>query len=194
MRVTNQVEELQSSLGDLEASDAPASRRAETHFMLAVAHLRLQENEIAIGHLQKCLAFDPTNAVAEAYLGAALAEEYQIDAARDHLERAVELAPQEMLVHLKLGEFKYRLGIYPEALRHFEQAARLQSPNAATAQYLTTLLEKTRKHNRNIIARDPKVVSFKGASRLLSRFKKTGPDSKAMPPVANPVTSGLETN
>ena len=172
MRLTNQIDTLQTELAHLEEFDASAKELANQHFALGVAHLRLQENEVAIKHLQKCVMLDSTNAIAHAYLGAALVEEYQVDAARDHLLEAIELAPDEMLVHLKMGEFQYRLGIYSEALAQFEQAARLQSPNLVTAQYLTTMLEKTRKHMRNSVARDPKVISFKGVGNFLGRFKK----------------------
>ena len=177
MQLTNSIEELRAEIARREGQkpETPEGQAdygldlANLHLTLAVAHLRRQENEPAIEHLKKSLEYRPAP-VTHAYLGAALLDEYQVAAAREHLDRAVELGPEEMLVYLKYGEFNYKLGFYPQAVENLEKAVRLQAPNEATARYLVALLEKARKHNRNVIVRAP--VSWKGPGlgRLFSRL------------------------
>lgn len=182
MRLTNSIEQQQDELARLEESGADAKQLAWHHFTLAISFLRKQEYEPAVEHLRKSVAYEGSNAVVRAYLGAALLEEYQVDEAKEQLELALELAPDEMLVHLKLGEFKYKLGFYPEAVTHLEAAAKLQAPNRATAQYLVELLEKVRHLNKNVIVRDPKAPNFKKLSTFFNRLSPRSKNTQSVLP------------
>jgi tetratricopeptide (TPR) repeat protein len=164
--------ELKAELLRLEAGGSDKAQLAQQHFILAVAHLRREEYGEAIRHLEQSLTYKENDPITLAYLGASLLEEYRVDEAREQLEKALALAPDQMLVWLKMGEFHYRLGFYPQALHHLEAASRLQAPNEATAQYLVTLLTKVRKLNRNIIVRNPVVPNLK---KIRAFFKRVVP-------------------
>jgi len=172
MRLTNHIDEMQAVLAHLEEQQAPAAELARQHFTLAVAFLRKQATEQAIAYLKQSLSYDDTNAIAYAYLGAALVEKQQVDEAKEALKKALVLAPDEMLVQLKMGEFQYKLGFYPEAVKYLEAAVQLQAPNQATAQYLVALLEKARRANAKAFIRESKVLDFKKIAQLFLNLTK----------------------
>jgi len=63
----------------------------------------------AIRHFSEVTRLSPTDSMAEANLGAALAETGNLTEARRHLERALRLDPQNTLAAENLVEVKRRL-------------------------------------------------------------------------------------
>ncbi len=140
--------------------EAPHSELAEINLRLAVLYLRREENAAALPYLEEAVRLDETNALAQAYLGAALAEEYQVDEAQSHLQRALELDSHSAVIHLKMAEFQLGLGLSVAAAEHLEIASKLDMPSRDTALYITNLLRNTRHRNRNIVPRDPKAPNL----------------------------------
>ena len=152
-----------------EASLSP-QEQARLNVQLAVLHLRSNETGQAIEYLRQAVTLDRSKALTHAYLGAALAEEYLVEEAQEELEEALRLDSQDAVVQLKMAEFKLMLGLSLDAVRHLELASKLPAPSRETAMYISNLLVKTRKQNRNIIERRTFLPSFKGF-RFLPRPK-----------------------
>ncbi len=149
---------LQGGLGD-EVS--VSEKLTQTRFLLAVAYLRKEESAKAIIQLRAVTAHDPSNAIAHAYLGSALLEEYKVEEAQSELERALELNTQDAIIQLKMGEFKLKLGLLRPAEAHLEAAFKLPAPSPETANYIYALLQKVRKMNKKIVDRPNRLIVLK---------------------------------
>ncbi len=144
----------------------------------AVDLLRMEENQAAIKLLKKACELDVSNAQLHAFLGAALAEELQIDQAQAELDLALELNGQDSFVQLKAGELMLLLGRTPEALQHLEKAFKLPAPSPETRFYIVTLLRQTRQNSKKLIPRENKLVGaggFKTVKALLTRARNKRP-------------------
>jgi tetratricopeptide (TPR) repeat protein len=163
--LTNSIPELESQVASLEQNMERAAENSQTllqtRFMLAVAYLRKEESSKAIAQLRAVVALDDTNALAHAYLGAALLENYRVEEAQAELEQALELNPNEAIIHLKMGEFNLKLGLVKPALQHLETAFKLPAPSPETAHYIRALLLKVRQMNKKVIERPNRLISFK---------------------------------
>lgn len=79
--------------------------------------------------LEQAIAVDPGNAEAHAYLGTALLQLGEVDAAIARLERAAARLGHEAWIIGNLAEGYFRAGRYADAERNFEAAARLDPDN-----------------------------------------------------------------
>lgn len=136
----------------------------------AVDLLRKEENEKAIPLLRKACLLDPTNAQLHAFLGAALAEELQIDEAESELDQALKLNGQDAFIQLKAGEFMLLLGRTPEALQHLEKAYKLPAPSPETRIYIVNLLKQTRHNSKKIVPRENNLVGGKLITSIKTFF------------------------
>ncbi len=84
----------------------------------------------AVQFYQRCLSVDPNHMSANSNLGALLIYFGQHELALNHALKAVELGPNEVLVHLNLGRCLSRLERFDEAMEAFADAYDLnqQSP------------------------------------------------------------------
>ncbi len=144
--------------------------QARLNMQIAVLHLRREEANQATQYLRRAVALDENNALAHAYLGAALAEEYIVEEAQTELEKALELNSQDAVVQLKMAEFKLMVGLTIDAAHHLELAYKLPAPSRETATYIANLLVTTRKRNQASFERRNFLPSFKGF-RFLPRPK-----------------------
>ncbi len=70
---------------------------------------------------EKTLKENPDNATAHHDLGAALLNKQEVDAALEHLNRAVELAPHSVMTHYLLGVAHGEKGMWDEAIASWKQ-------------------------------------------------------------------------
>ena len=162
---------LKETLADRVAADDSQSR-ARLAYLLAVAHLRREEMAEARTALETSLAADPHNAVAHAYYGITLMEKADIEGARAELQEAIRLEPRNAVVHIKMAEYSYRLGFYPDAARNLETARKLPMPNPETAAYAAHLSEQARTKSKNIVVRNVNLPSFDGLRRGLANLRR----------------------
>ncbi|HEX2916612.1 MAG TPA: tetratricopeptide repeat protein [Chloroflexia bacterium] len=166
----------QSFRGELKTTGQEVQALAYLKLTEATGYLRREEPALAIPLLREAVGLDQDNAVLHAYLGAALAEEYEVEEAESELKTALRLNDQDAIVQMKMAEFKLKLGLTLDAAQHLEIARKLPAPSRETANYIARLLQATRKKNRNIIERK----TYNPAKALLKFLKKPAirPQSK----------------
>jgi tetratricopeptide (TPR) repeat protein len=164
---------LESLIAQIDQSMAAGVNPLELshlHMAVAVMYLRREETTKAIPYLRQAVELNDSDALAHAYLGVALAEEYQIDEAYAELLKAISLDDQNAVIQLKMAEFKLKLGITQEAQRYLEAALKLPIPTRDTAIYIANLLSSTRKRNQKIIERK----SYIPGKTLFASLRKLG--------------------
>ncbi len=149
---------------------------------LAVCNARRREWAEAEAVLQDVVAADPDSGMARAYLGAVRFERGDVDTARDDLDEAVRLAPEEAIVFIKRGEVSLRIGLLRDALGDFQRAARLPAPDETTRDYVRGLLTATRRELASSVERVIPAPSDVWR-RLTRRMSRRG---AALPAVTNP--------
>jgi tetratricopeptide (TPR) repeat protein len=112
---------------------------------VGVCYARMRRWDEAVHVLTSVVERYPESGMARAYLGAARFEVGEIEAARDDLDAAVRMAPEEAIVWVKRGEAMLRMGLLREALSDLGRAARLPMPDVATREYVRSLLTQTRR-------------------------------------------------
>lgn len=140
----------------------------------AVDLLRKEENLAAIRLLSRACELDGLNAQVHAFLGAALAEELQIDDAQAELDLALELNSQDSFIQLKAAELMLLLGRTPEALQHLEKAYKLPAPTPETRVYIINLLRQTRQNSKKLVPRENKLLGVRAFKSLKAIFTHTG--------------------
>jgi len=120
---------------------------------LAVCHARQRAWDEAEAVLVPLAGREPGSGIVRAYLGAVRFEQGQIDQAREDLDLAVTLAPEDPVVFIKRGEVALRVGLLRAALADFQQAARLPAPDTITRDYVRTMVISTRKELESSIER-----------------------------------------
>lgn len=120
-----------------EAATEAAVRRAldaEERFRLGEMALRRQQLELALREFQRAVELDPEEADHHAMLGwttyvAAANKASATPVARGHLQRALEKNPKSVTAYLALGRLARMEGHDGEALKHFQQAVKLEPGN-----------------------------------------------------------------
>lgn len=142
---------------------------------LALATLCLQQRAPALAerHLRDALVLKPNHAQAHALLGSTLALEFRFDNARDALDTAVLLSPNDWLVRVTRAEFFFKLGFFSDALKELECASRLPCSDPVAAQRVNLLLLETRARARRGFTRQPLPFDLGGLlTTIRARFKK----------------------
>src|SRR5438094_5112824 len=123
---------------------AEAPDCAPVWLALGTACRQADQLEAAEAHLRRSLALAESG-VGWAQLGLVLLGRYAVDDAREALDRAVVLAPQEFSVHGCRAEFFWRLGFSPDALAELEAAVGCAPDAASLAQARRVLTEARQK-------------------------------------------------
>jgi tetratricopeptide (TPR) repeat protein len=113
---------------------------AQAIFALGAAYLQRGRYADALPLLAASLEHDLSNARAYAYLALAYLHTYQPAEARESINYALQLAPNDFVVNLKHGEFLARLGYFHESIVAVKQALEVPSPDASTLEFARRLL------------------------------------------------------
>lgn len=127
---------------DVVFSEGLASFATSTRLLFARAMLNNQRKRItaAEGDLRQILKQQPENIAALNSLGYILADRTQrFDEARELLEKAFRLKPDDAAIMDSMGWLQYRTGKYPEALE-FLRRAFTAAPNAEISAHLGEIL------------------------------------------------------
>ena len=148
-------------------TEAATSEPHRITALLMLASIRLQEGKPkdAEVHLRQALGFAPDHAQAHAMLGSALLAQLRVEAAREELDRAIELRPDDFLTRLKRAEYHCRLGCYADARIDLEQALLATAPHADLALYARDLHRTASERARRSIMRRPLPFFFAKAGR-----------------------------
>jgi tetratricopeptide (TPR) repeat protein len=155
-----------------ETAEAPDT---DTLFTRAVTHLRSGEYAEAVTLLDQVLAVEPDCAPAHAYVGLAHFHLRDVDSAKTHLDRAVEVDPEEFLSWAKRGELWFRMACYPQAVSDFRQALKLDAPNTSSRKLVAKMLEEAHIRSRTsfnrvfVLPRVPNVKAWAGYVQALMR-------------------------
>ncbi len=122
-------------------------------YALATAYLQRGRFADALPLLAAVVEQRPGHAQAHAYLGMAYLHTYQPAEAREAIELARALAPDDFVVNLKYGELLLRLGYYREAVAPLEHALAGPSPNGPTLEFTRRLLRFAREKSPNSFTR-----------------------------------------
>ncbi len=103
-----------------------------THFYLATSHENLKQSAETEKHLRACLEYDPNDADVLNFLGYHLAEEdRKLGEAKDLLERALQMDPENGFYLDSLGWIYYRQGKAELAVDYIRRAIRAMSSDDA---------------------------------------------------------------
>lgn len=140
------------------------------HLALAIALLEQGSPSEANQQLKAALEIDPDYAIAHAYLGIELFKLYEVEAAEDELEMAVQAAPTNLLVLVKFAEYYYRRGFFPRSIMILEQALKLPycANEYVVGQAKQLLAQARQKCKGMIICETP---DFRYWLRLVSHMK-----------------------
>ncbi|OUS10618.1 hypothetical protein A9Q90_00630 [Gammaproteobacteria bacterium 54_18_T64] len=138
----NTLRELQrpdEAIEHYRAGLALAPHRGEIHFELATALRLMGRQSEARQHYQSAVDCEPNSAEAHYQLGLALG---QGDAAIEHLQKALTIAPQHTDALANLGRSYAALGKLQPALDCYQKTLELQPDDAETLCVTATLLEQ----------------------------------------------------
>jgi tetratricopeptide (TPR) repeat protein len=106
-------------------------------FDRGIAEDRSKQKDKAETDLQKALELEPEQPYVLNYLGYSWVDEGKnLDRAKQMIARAVELRPQDGEIVDSLGWANYRLGDYPESVKHLERAVELRPQDATINDHL----------------------------------------------------------
>jgi Flp pilus assembly protein TadD len=105
-----------------EAPDSIADR-----LLLGGSYVKAGRFAEALPHLEKALALDPRNAVAESQLGGAYSGLGRLPLAVEHFERAVKLAPRDERSRINLADALQKSGRLADAEAAYRQAIALNT-------------------------------------------------------------------
>lgn len=124
-------------------------------FALGAALLQRERFTDALPLLVRAVELLSGHAHARAYLGMAYLHTYRPAEAREALEAALALAPDDFVVNLKYGEMLLRLGYYREAIPPLERALATSAPDATSLEFARRLLRLAREKAPNTFTRSP---------------------------------------
>jgi tetratricopeptide (TPR) repeat protein len=150
---------------------------------VAVCYARMRRWGEAVEALIRMVETYPESGMVRAYLGAARFELGEIETARDDLDAAVTMTPDDAIVWVKRGEAMLRLGLLKDALSDLGRAARSPMPDLATREYVRALLTQTR---RDLSGSVERVIPSPAHlwRRLTGRRAESARTRQAMPPLA----------
>jgi tetratricopeptide (TPR) repeat protein len=132
----------------MELVEGAETRDTDALFTRAVSHLRVGEYAAAIELLDQVLAVEPDCAPAHAYVGLAHFHLQDVDTAKWHLDRAVDVDPEEFLSWAKRGELWFRLACYPQAASDLKRALQLTAPSTSSRKLVARMLEEAHIRSR----------------------------------------------
>ncbi|HLJ55947.1 MAG TPA: tetratricopeptide repeat protein [Chthonomonadaceae bacterium] len=107
---------------------------AQDHFNAGVKLYQGRKTDEALSEFKTALRLAPRDATILRWIGFLELERQNYQAAREPLERAVQLDPNSVVAHLDLGNVYDGLKQYPSALEEFRKVTRLK-PDSADAFY-----------------------------------------------------------
>ena len=149
-----------------------AGATPDLYVALATLYLRRGGAADARRELEEALALDPECAVAHAYAGGMLLQAGDVAEAQGRLDRAYELAPDDLIVLMKRAEFWLRLGIFENAraeLKHGLQDGGGAPHTRAMAEAMLLAIEK---RSRNSFTRQ--IVALPDVGALKRMFRRSG--------------------
>ena len=97
--------------------------------------------------IEKQIAKNPNNYVALNFLGYSLVEqEKRMDEAFRHLQKAIDLAPENGYIRDSLGWYYYKIGDYKKSLKELKKAWSLIKNDATINKHLAIVYEKLKKY------------------------------------------------
>ncbi len=100
-----------------------------SYMRTAQENLKVSDPKGAAEFYRKALAINPNNAEAHTFLGGILADQGQLQAAREHLQRAIELDPKGAAAHFNLGNSFAAERRWEEAVQSLNKAIELDPAN-----------------------------------------------------------------
>lgn len=161
---------VQNALGEHETADL--------HVALSTLYLHRGDAGHAKSELERAIKIDPQSAIAHAYLGAVLARLGRVVEAEEYLDRAHELAPNDLVVSLKRAEWWSALGVLGRARDELRQGLQNGGGTPQARTMAVTLLADIQERLRRSVSRSPvplpRVASWtKGLARFTHRPRKT---------------------
>ncbi len=145
----------------------PNPAKAAEFYQQALAAFQAQRSPDAEALARQALLQDPDHADSLELLGAIYAAREERAFSLPFFERAVKLAPHMAQFHYNLGVIHHELNRFPQAMRSYHQALRLQPEhNAALSNYGDLL----RRHDQ-----------LEAAREHLERLLRLEPDAKGLP-------------
>jgi tetratricopeptide (TPR) repeat protein len=95
-----------------------------------------EARELAMRHIEKCLSIDGGRVEVHTAYGMIKMKQGELDDARIHLQKAVDLRPREPAARYNLGVFLYKHGSTKEAINHLEE---IDNVDDHSAEVLSTL-------------------------------------------------------
>jgi tetratricopeptide (TPR) repeat protein len=156
-------------------------------FALAAAYMQRGRYSDALPLLLDVVSLQDDDARARAYLAMAYLHTYQVAEARESMDLAVQLAPDDFVVNLKHGELLVRLGYFRESIPVLDHALRSRAPDAATLDFARRLLLLARQKAPNTFSRPVNQFPLSALVRGLRRhFGRGDPDPAPSPACADP--------
>ena len=121
-------------------------KNPEGFILLAMAYLRLDSAEQAIGPLTQAKDIDSNNVMAYELTGDAYSKQKIYAAAIEQYKKATELAGKRIDLFLKLAESYKKNRLYTEAARTLQQAIALDTVNLPALRELSTLLMRAKQY------------------------------------------------
>lgn len=157
-----------------------AADMADLRVALATLYLRRGDIDAATRELHAAVALDPSHAVAHAYTGALLLRTGDVDGAETALDRARDLAPDDLIVAMKRAEFFAALGILGRACdelrRGLAECGGAPDTRAAAAR---TLADLERRLARSITRRPARLPDLGAFARFARRAHHQTPNVAA---------------
>jgi Flp pilus assembly protein TadD len=147
--------------------DKPDPAKAAALYQSALPLFTEKRYDEAMAASQQALAADPDCADALELIGAIHAAREERALALPFFERAVKLAPHMAQFHYNLGVIHHELNRFPQAMRCYHQALRLQPEHTAALSNYGDLL---RRHDQ-----------LEAAREHLERLQRLEPDAKGLP-------------
>jgi tetratricopeptide (TPR) repeat protein len=128
---------------------------------LGIVYTRGGESRRGLAHLSRCLAADPSDAAAWAWIGVNRLSTGNHEEARVLLMKSFELAPDSALVQRNLGILAWNQGDAESARQAYERAIELDAEDIDARIALATILEDVGEHEaareqlRAVLENDP---------------------------------------
>ena len=111
---------IEDALGELTMAEREHPNDPLVHNFRGIVLVRLARNAEAAAEYQEAIRLDPRMEDAYRNLGFLKWTEHQLEAAREALERAVELSPSDSFAHYYLGRVQLEAQSYLPAIRELE--------------------------------------------------------------------------
>lgn len=136
-----------------KTANAPAR---DTRWDRALLSFRQGKLDLAAECITALLQDSPEDGPAHALMGAIFLRRYQIEEARQHLERAILLAPASPFVRLKMAEYWVALGIPSRALEELAEAESFAADDLPLYNQIRAFSKDLRDRTRgNILSQPP---------------------------------------